>query len=583
MVKKKGLHIQLLLPLIVCYVCVVIALSSFGYYSIHKDIVNTLVQSYYGDLFNTTRELESLFASIRNEVRLLSEHPLITDRDDSSYTSFLDADPAVFVYRYSEKEKAVIMALSAYRRYNSSVNSVYMGRENGSFVRSHPRSSPTRFDPRTRPWYRLAVATPGIPVHTEAYASVTSTDVNIGTVLALQDETGAVYGVVGMDITLDELSRRLNAKLLLYEGYLELWDANGKVLASPDSNRLFMNGDDSRYRAVSSWHYMKVDSNGSFYRFGLPVSQPVGMLAAFVPQVRIRQEVCARLAEKVILVSLIFAVVFIVIVLSVRHAVIVPLKEISRTLHAPDCSCRTDRLSVAAGKEIAGIEEQYNVLLSRMESEKEELRKLRLVILSALADLSWKRDSEKGFNIVKSQKYMDILASAHMVLYPDSLLSADDITTLVQFAPLYDIGKIVIPDHILGKPGGLTPEEFEEIKRHTSYGKEAVERAAKEIGPGDAQMMQKLVQMIYSHHEHWDGSGYPEGLSGSSIPLNARLMAIIDVYTALTSDRSYRKAFTHEAAVALIAKGSGTWFDPDLVDTFLTVEKRFLEVSLLYR
>lgn len=514
---------------------------------------------------------------------MLAENPVVSDRDDSTFTSFLDADPATFSYRYSDKEKAIIRAFSAYRRYTTSVNSVYMGRENGTFVRSHPRSSPTRFDPRTRPWYLKALASPGIPVHTDAYASVTNTDINIGTVLALQDETGTVYGVLGMDITLDELSRKLYSKILQYEGYFEFWDSNDKVLVSPYSERLFMSGNDSRFNPLNSVQYIKVASNGSVYRFGWPVTEPEGTLVAFVSEKHVFQAIAKRLLEQIVIVAIVLAVVFIVILLTIRHVVLGPIEEISRTLKQNVRPGKSQLLNVSAGKELHDIQEEYNSLVLRMEQEKDEIRKIRMIVLSALAGLVRKRDNETGLHIIRMQKYMDILASSHMVLYPSTGLSPEDVERMVQFSPLHDIGKIAVPDHILKKPSGLSPEEFDEIKRHTSFGKDAVERAAEGAENSQKEEMQTLITLIYSHHERWDGDGYPEGLSGTSIPLYARLMAVVDVYNALTSDRVYRKAYTHEQAVALISKGSGIQFDPEIVDTFLAVEKRFRDVVLLYR
>ena len=151
---------------------------------------------------------------------------------------------------------------------------------------------------------------------------------------------------------------------------------------------------------------------------------------------------------------------------------------------------------------------------------------------------------------------------------------------MVLCAPLHDIGKVAIPDRILMKPGPLTENEFEEMKLHTVFGREAIEKANVEIS--DRLFMTTALAIVYSHHERWDGTGYPEAISGEAIPVEARFMALADVYDALTTERVYKKAFTHEFAVKVIRDGAGTQFDPRVVSAFLESEKEFLEVSRLY-
>ena len=156
----------------------------------------------------------------------------------------------------------------------------------------------------------------------------------------------------------------------------------------------------------------------------------------------------------------------------------------------------------------------------------------------------------------------------------------DDATIemLYKSSPLHDIGKVGVRDNILLKPGKLTGEEFDEMKKHAAYGRDAI--AASEKILGDNSFLKHARIIAESHHEKWDGTGYPKGLQGDDIPIAGRLMAIADVYDALISKRCYKAPFTHEKAVSIITEGKGQHFDPDMVDVFLKLENQFRKVAL---
>jgi putative two-component system response regulator len=143
------------------------------------------------------------------------------------------------------------------------------------------------------------------------------------------------------------------------------------------------------------------------------------------------------------------------------------------------------------------------------------------------------------------------------------------------------VGKIAVSDAILNKPAKLTDEEFEHIKSHTAFGVEVIERIQK--NSVDDDFLEHAKIFAGTHHEKWDGSGYPNGLKGEEIPLQGRLMAIADVYDALISERPYKKAFPHEDAVKIIEAGKGTHFDPCLVDVFLMQESEFHRIGVSFQ
>ncbi|MBF0476679.1 MAG: response regulator [Deltaproteobacteria bacterium] len=189
------------------------------------------------------------------------------------------------------------------------------------------------------------------------------------------------------------------------------------------------------------------------------------------------------------------------------------------------------------------------------------------------------RDPETGGHIFRTQNYVRSLAE-HLKNHPDfiSFLNDDVIDKLYRSAPLHDIGKVCIPDNILLKTGKLTDEEFMIVKKHARRGYDAIERASQELGRNT--FLQIAMEMAYTHHEKWDGSGYPSGLKGEQIPVSGRLMALADVYDALISRRVYKPPMRHQAAVAIINEVKGIHFDPRVVDAFLELEGKFKLIAL---
>jgi adenylate cyclase len=217
----------------------------------------------------------------------------------------------------------------------------------------------------------------------------------------------------------------------------------------------------------------------------------------------------------------------------------------------------------------------------KVKARTKELAGTQEFTIQCLASLAETRDSETGGHILRCQRYVKTLSrelAASSKLAP--VLDDETIDLLYKSAPLHDIGKVGIPDHILRKPGKLTDDEFDEMKRHTIYGRNAIESAERKFGEGISnRFLQFGKEMAYTHHEKWDGSGYPEGLNGESISFLGRIMAIADVYDALISKRLYKPTFTHEEAVSFIARAKGTHFDPDVVEAFLRVHEEFRKIA----
>lgn len=203
-------------------------------------------------------------------------------------------------------------------------------------------------------------------------------------------------------------------------------------------------------------------------------------------------------------------------------------------------------------------------------------------VITAFCALAEARDNETGNHILRTQRYVEALArrlqgQAHFAAELDD----DAVLALFKSAPLHDVGKVAIPDAILLKPGPLTAEEWTIMRRHTELGRDAILQAERELGAA-VGFLRYAREIAYSHHERWDGSGYPQGLSGAAIPLSARLMAVADVYDALISRRVYKPPLPHAQAVDLILAGSGTHFDPAMAAAFAAIADEFRAIAASY-
>lgn len=192
------------------------------------------------------------------------------------------------------------------------------------------------------------------------------------------------------------------------------------------------------------------------------------------------------------------------------------------------------------------------------------------VVLFAMSTLAERRDADTEAHLLRVQGYVHLLANAlQQVPALAPILTADYVDHLVQGVLFYDIGTLAIPERILLKPGHFTPEERSTMQSHTVRGYKALLQAEKTCGPADA-WLQMAKELALSHHEHWDGQGYPEQRAGDAIPLCARIVAVADVYDAMVSNKVYKKGMSHAQAVECIAAERGAQFDPVVVDAFLS-------------
>lgn len=253
------------------------------------------------------------------------------------------------------------------------------------------------------------------------------------------------------------------------------------------------------------------------------------------------------------------------------------------------CIRRMEELSIDNGDE---VEHLYDALLDQMKEtvsymessrkQSEALEKLQDGLIMVLAEVVESRDACTGDHIRRTATYVRLIMEEMQKegKYPD-LLTDEYITSVIRSAPLHDVGKIKIPDAILNKPGRLTDEEFDVIKTHPFSGVEIIDEAI-DVVP-DPMYLKEARDLAAYHHEKWNGRGYPYGLEGDEIPMAARVMAVADVFDALVSRRSYKPGFSFEKAMGIIKEGSGSHFDPEIVDVFVACSDQVEEMLEEFR
>ncbi len=223
---------------------------------------------------------------------------------------------------------------------------------------------------------------------------------------------------------------------------------------------------------------------------------------------------------------------------------------------------------------------RFAVERGRADSAGREKAATQRLMVQALLSLTEVRDAETGRHSRRTQQYARLLAeqlSVQPAFQAD--LTAERIDLLSSLAPLHDIGKVGIPDHILNKPGPLTADELAEMRKHPALGREVITKAEARVGVRDDITMAMAKDIVYTHHERWDGTGYPQGLRGADIPIAGRVLALVDVYDAVRARSLYRRCLSHEETMQLIEQGRNTHFDPAVVDAFLQVSESFRKVS----
>jgi len=370
--------------LLITYAVVgIVLLLAMGYYvgvNLREDKFQSIFDSYVSQLYHVDFAITSFLIDVEYDVQDLVANEVVRTRDDHDFTSFLDADEATFEYNIGQTEQAIIDTLNTYRTNHPYANSVYMGRENGSFVRSHKRARPTQYDPRERPWYQLAVSDPDEVMRTVPYRSVTTPDVNIGTVKALVDEQGELYGVVGIDITLRNLTDYISDISVGAGGHIVLVDDSGIVLTAQDEQVRFKMYDEAGldyFQAAmdNEVGYLLFEKDGKEYYLFYYTSPELGWkISAIVPVEEIDRQVSLFVGKVPLLFSFSLLLLGGLMVLVVNRFIVQPVKELEQNAQAIIKTGNLDhRIAVETSDEIGQLAHSFNEMVDSIKETSEEL------------------------------------------------------------------------------------------------------------------------------------------------------------------------------------------------------------------
>jgi len=356
--------------------------------TLHAQNLDTISKDSINELRHIDFALSNFIDEARNDVYELSLNKDVRTRDDTRFTNFLNASGEEFEYSSDEQEQKIVEILKGYQTSHPYVSSVYMGRENGAFVRSYPRARPTVYDPRERPWYILAREHPGEVSVTSPYPAVTTDDVNIGIVTPLQGEDGTVYGVVGADITLVSLTRYISTVGSVGGGEMILADRDGTILAAGNPALLFTNIDDilgNRMPAflASEDGVLVINDTYLMYHTSPRLGWKIG---SFVPASTIEQKVNESIAGVLLFVLLALVLLSAITLAALDRTVIRPLSrltDVSRTI--AETGDLNQPLETGGSGEIGVLSRSFNAMVEKIGAEEQAKEE-------ALAELEAHRD-----------------------------------------------------------------------------------------------------------------------------------------------------------------------------------------------
>jgi signal transduction histidine kinase len=367
------LQTKLLVLYALSTIFIMLTLGGIFYSRIWEQRLSSIQKDMSNELQHVDFALNAFFAEVENDVNALVANEAVCSRDDRNFTNFLNADENFYKYHIQEHEQKIIDIFNNYRGSHPYVSSVYMGRENGSFVRSHKRERPTRYDPRQRPWYPLAKNNPGKVMKTDAYPSLTTSDVNIGIVRALVDRNSVVYGVVGVDVTLLKLTNYISNIQINPQGKIILIDRNGVVLAGLSKDILFKN---VKFYSPDLLKALKEPKQGFVsvsihdqknYVFSHNSTEQGWTIAALIPSEHIEKEIIGQIVMTISGLSIGLILLSFLTLIGLNMYVVRPLKKfIDETNYIAQTSNLERRIDIDSQDEIGLLASSYNQMMNTL-------------------------------------------------------------------------------------------------------------------------------------------------------------------------------------------------------------------------
>ncbi len=401
--------------------------------------------------------LGRFFEEVESDLKSLSLLPEVRNQNHDNFTSFLDADENTFEYRYSKAEKDIISLFNSFRITHPYVNSVYMGRENGSFVRSHPRTRPTQYDPRLRPWYIIAKENPGHILRTPPYESVTTPDVNLGMVSSLADSAGEIYGVIGIDVTLVNLTDYISECQVGRGGQIILTDTVGIIIASRDTSLLFQDlgvliGDKRNVFLNSTKGFISYDFNGGNNFLFFHSSDKIGLkIGIIIPEKQLNMEIRTAVIPTMLQLFIVIGLVSVLLLIGLNQLVLRPLSKLSLGITTIHKTGNLDnRVDIRTKDELGELARSFNVMIEGLQKTRNSLKKSENEL----------RDHKDKLEIIVEERTRELAASYDKLKRLEKL--RDDLTSMVIHDMRTPLMGITSSIELLSE-GGLSDEVRSEL------------------------------------------------------------------------------------------------------------------------
>jgi two-component system sensor histidine kinase/response regulator len=490
----------------------------------------TIAEDYQNQLKPIDFALSTFFKDAESDLRMLAANEFVRSREDRDFTNFTEADEAIFQYAYGPLERDIINLFSAYRETHDYVGSVYMGRENGSFVRSHKRAKPTQYDPRTRPWYILAQNNPGRVMRTEPYRSVTSPDINIGIVTALVDEQGRVYGVVGMDITLNDLTRYIDSVRVSRGGSCVLLDENGTFLAAREAE-LRQSRIDTVFgeAAITALQTPKgavtlQGKAGNSYLFHYTSPELGWNLGVIIPVEAIDKEVGEFVQRVVLVLGISLLLLSGLTLLGLRRFVIRPLQDFEEAAREITLTRNyTHQLKTPSNDEIGSLSDAFNVMMKSIHETDRALRKSERELKNHRDNLE-KLVAERTADLLKSEERMRLVldSAGDGIIGVDSEGRATFVNNAAEHMLGFGEGELIgkpIHETIHHSRSDGSPYPADECPMRAAFTDGVVHRVEEEI------LWRK------------DGTEFQAGYAANPIRMEGRVIGAVIVFEDITERR----------------------------------------------
>jgi PAS domain S-box-containing protein len=379
---KFKLKHKLLLLYLGASLCILIIIGGLVSSSLRATILKTISQNYHKQLEHIDFGLTSFFQNMEHDLAALDQNEWVQTKNDDNFTSFLNADEKTFQYNIEEQEQKIIALFNQFRITHPYVHSVYMGRENGSFVRSHKRAKPTRYDPRKRPWYTLGKDNPEKTMRTPPFRSVTTPDVSINFVKAMVDDEKNIFGVIGVSITLADLMARISDIEMDYNGFISLVDEYGTILVSRNKSSMFQSlesFDPQLNREIfKAQQGVAIFESGSEERYAFFYTSPAlgWKLTVVVPVAEIDREIRSFVTKIILALCLALLLLSVLTLLGLQKFVIKPLTKLNS---GTDQIKRTGDLDFQienqSSDEIGYLAQSFNEMISTLKQSDTALKK----------------------------------------------------------------------------------------------------------------------------------------------------------------------------------------------------------------